>query len=52
MVGAGNARAAGTIGVGNAITGGMNQGYQAWLQGQYMNQGPSAQDTANFAANG
>lgn len=37
IIGAGNAQAAGTVGVGNALTGGIGSGYNAWLQNQYLN---------------
>jgi hypothetical protein len=37
MIGAGNAQAAGTVGVSNALTSGLGQGYNSWLQNQYMN---------------
>ncbi len=37
IIGAGNAQAAGTIGSANAIAGGIGQGYNAYLQNQYMN---------------
>lgn len=39
MIGAGNALAAGKVGVSNALTGAMGTGYNAWLQNQYLNQG-------------
>ena len=42
MIGAGNAQAAGTVGVGNAITGGISSGYNQWLQQQYLNQNNDA----------
>jgi len=37
IIGAGNAQAAGQIGTANALAGGLGQGYNAWLQQQYMN---------------
>ena len=37
IIGAGNAQAAGTVGVGNAITGGISSAYNQWLQQQYLN---------------
>lgn len=37
LIGAGNAGAAGTIGVGNAITGGLNSGLQSYYQNQFLN---------------
>ena len=36
IIGAGNAQAAGTVGVGNAITGGISSGYNQYLQQQYL----------------
>lgn len=39
IIGAGNAQAAGTVGVANALTGGISSGYNQWLQQQYLNQG-------------
>lgn len=37
IVGAGNANAAGTVGVANAVTGALGSGYNQWLMGQFMN---------------
>ena len=37
IIGAGNAQAAGTMGITNAAAGGIGQGYNQWLQSQYMN---------------
>ena len=37
MIGAGNANAASTVGISNALTSGLGQGYNSWLQQQYMN---------------
>ena len=39
IIGAGNAQAAGTVGVANALTGGISSGYNQWLQQQYLNKG-------------
>lgn len=36
IIGAGNAQAAGTVGLGNALTNGVNQGYQGYLLNQYL----------------
>lgn len=38
MIGAGNAQAAGTMGMTNALVGGINQGINTWQQNQMINQ--------------
>ena len=40
MIGAGNANAAGTVGISNAMTSGIGQGYNQWLQSQYLQNAP------------
>ena len=53
IIGAGNANAAGTVGVSNALTSGIGQGYNAWIQQQYLNgSGGNGMDPAMLAANG
>ncbi len=42
IIGAGNAQAAGQIGVGNAITGGLNNAYNAYLTQQILGQNQSS----------
>ncbi len=39
IIGAGNAQAAGQVGVANAVTGAGSQAYNSWLQQQFLNNG-------------
>jgi len=53
IVSAGSAQAAGTIGSAANITGGINQGYNTWLQSQYLNaMNPQGQGASPFSGIG
>ncbi|SRR6266404_3418051 len=52
IIGAGNAQAAGQVGQTNAITGGLSNAYNSYLQNQYMNQNNQNFDFGSYAGGG